>query len=102
MVSLAVLSLLDVLHLMLNMRMGGVVALSLRGATVHDLPFMAFVILQRDRDGSLVVVLVAVALVDMMEWIVLTPLWRRCLSTSFTLLILNLMLSHLLTHVLVL
>jgi hypothetical protein len=37
MVSLVVLSLLDVLHLVLNTRMGGVIALSFRGATVHGL-----------------------------------------------------------------
>jgi hypothetical protein len=52
MVSLVVLSLLYVLHLVLNMRVGEVVALSWRGATVCGLPFMAFVLFQRDKSGS--------------------------------------------------
>jgi hypothetical protein len=49
MVSLVVLSLLGVLHLVLNTRVEKVVALSLRGATVHGLPFVAFTVLQQDR-----------------------------------------------------
>jgi hypothetical protein len=44
--SLQVTSLLDVLHLVLNTRVGGVVALRWRGGTVHGLLFMAFVLLQ--------------------------------------------------------
>jgi hypothetical protein len=43
--SLQVVSLLDVLHLLLNTRVGGVVALRCRGGTVHGLPFVAFVLL---------------------------------------------------------
>jgi hypothetical protein len=46
MVSLVVFCFLDVLHLVLNMMVGEVVALSLRGATVHGLPFVAFVLFQ--------------------------------------------------------
>jgi hypothetical protein len=38
-------SLLDVLPLVLNTGMGGVVALSWRGGTVHDFPFVVFVLL---------------------------------------------------------
>jgi hypothetical protein len=93
MVSLVVFSLLDVLHLVLNTMVAGVVALSLRAATVHGLPFMAFVLLQRDRGGSLVVVLVVVfvvvALIGVMIWFVLTPLWSKWLDIGFTLLVLT-------------
>jgi hypothetical protein len=45
MVSLQVVSLLDVLHLVLNTRVGGVVALRWRGGMVHGLLFMVFVLL---------------------------------------------------------
>jgi hypothetical protein len=69
-----VVSLLDVLHLVLNTRVGGVVALRWRGGTVHDLPFVVFVLLQLDRGGSLMVVAVVVALIGVMVWFVLTPL----------------------------
>jgi hypothetical protein len=79
--SLLVVSLLDVLHLMLNTRVGGVVALRWRGGAVHDLLFIIFIHLQLDRGGSLlvvpVVVFVVVALIGMMIWFVLTPLWRK-------------------------
>jgi uncharacterized membrane protein YwaF len=55
---------------------------------VLGLPFVAFVLLQRDRSCSLLVVptvvLVVVALVGVMEWIVLTPLWSRWLGTIFS------------------
>jgi hypothetical protein len=102
--SLQVVSLLDSLHLVLNMRVGGVVALRWRGGMVHGLPFMAFVVLQLERVGSLrvitVVVFMGVALIGEMLWIVLTPLWRKWLGTGFTLLVLTLVLSHLFTHVL--
>jgi hypothetical protein len=81
MVSLQVVSLLDDLHLMLNMRVEGVVALRWRGGTIHGLPFMVFVLLQLERVGSLVVVTVVVfvevALIGEMLWIVLTLLWRK-------------------------
>jgi hypothetical protein len=45
MVSLQVVSLLDVLPLVLNMGMGGVVALRWRGVMVHGLPFVVLVLL---------------------------------------------------------
>jgi hypothetical protein len=98
-------SLLGVLPLVLNTGMGGVVALSWRGGTVHDFPFVVLVILQLERDGSLivaiVVVFVVVALVGKMVWIVLTPLLRKWLSTGFTLLVLTPVLCCLFAHVLV-
>jgi hypothetical protein len=50
--------------------MGGVVALSWRGGTVHGFPFMVLVLLQLERVGSLMVVFVEVALVGKMFWIV--------------------------------
>jgi hypothetical protein len=43
--SLQVISLISVLPLMLNTRMGGVVALRWRGGTVHSLPFVVLVLL---------------------------------------------------------
>jgi hypothetical protein len=98
--SMQVVSLLDGLHLVLNMRVGGVVALRWRGGTVHSLSFIAFVLLQRDKGGSLVVVFVVVALVGEMLWFVLTPLWSKWLDTDFTLLVLTLVLSCLFTHML--
>jgi hypothetical protein len=46
---------------------------------VHGLLFVAFVLLQLERVGSLmvvtVVVFVVVALIGVMIWFVLTPLW---------------------------
>jgi hypothetical protein len=94
--SLQVVGLLGILPLVLNMGMGVVVALRWRGGTVHGLPFMVLVLLQLERDGSLIVVFVVVfmevALVGKMVWIVLTPLLRKWLDTGFTLLF---------THVLV-
>jgi hypothetical protein len=96
MVSLVVFSLLDVLHLVLNMMVGGVVSLSWRGATTQVLLFVAFILLQRERGGSLVVV----ALVGETLWIVLTSLLSKWLGTSFTLLVLTPVLSRLFTHVL--
>jgi hypothetical protein len=103
MVSLVVFSLLGVLHLVLNTMVGGVVALSWRGATVHGLPFVAFVLLQLDMDGSLIVVLVVVsmvvAVISVMIWFVLTPLWSKWLGTGFTHLVLTPGLSRVLPHV---
>jgi hypothetical protein len=46
MMSLQVVSLLDALPLVLNTGMGGVVALSWRGGTVHGLRFVVLVLLQ--------------------------------------------------------
>jgi hypothetical protein len=51
-------SLLGVLPLVINTRMGGVVALSWRGGMVHSFPFVGLVLLQLERAGSLVVVFV--------------------------------------------
>jgi hypothetical protein len=103
--SLRVVSLLGVLPLVLNTRMGGVVALRWRGGTVHGLPFVVLVLLQLDRDGSLMVVTVVVsmvlALVGKMFWIVLTPLLSKWLGTGFTVLVLTPVLSRLFAHVLV-
>jgi hypothetical protein len=83
--------------------MGGVVALRWRGRTVHGLPFVV-VLLQLERDGSLVVVtrvvFVEVALVGEMFWIVLTPLLSKWLGTGFTLLVLTPVLSRLFVNVL--
>jgi hypothetical protein len=102
--SLQVVSLLGVLPLVLNTRMGGVVALRWRGGMVHSLPFVVLVLLRLERVGSLVVVtvvvLVEVALIGEMFWIVLTSLWSKWLGTGFTLLVLTPVLSHLFTHVL--
>jgi hypothetical protein len=60
--SLQVVSLLRVLPLILNMGMGGVVALRWRGGTVHDLPFVVLVLLQLERVGFLIVVTMVVFL----------------------------------------
>jgi hypothetical protein len=93
MVSLQVVSLLDVLHIVINMMVGEVIASKWRGGTIHSLLFVAFVLLQLERAGSLivvtVVVFVEVALIGEMLWIVLTPLWSKWLSTGFTLLVLT-------------
>jgi hypothetical protein len=103
--SLQEVSLLGVLPLALNMGMGGVLVLSWRGGTVHGFPFVVLVLLQVERDGSLivvaVVVFVEVALVGKMVWIVLTPLSSKWLGTGFTLLVLTPMLSRLFARVLV-
>jgi hypothetical protein len=101
--SLQEVSLLDVLPLVLNTGMGGVVALSWKGGTVHDFPFMVLVLLQVERVGSLIVVtmvvFVEVALGVKMVWFVLTPILSKWLGTGFTLLVLTLVLSHLFAHV---
>jgi hypothetical protein len=103
--SLQAVSLLGVLPLVLNTGMGGVVALRWRGETVHGLPFVVLVLLQLERDGSLVVVFVVVfvvvVLVGKKFWIVLTALLSKWLGTGFTLLVLTPVLSHLFAHVLV-
>jgi hypothetical protein len=76
--SLQVVSLLGVLSLVLNMGMGGVIALRWRGGMVHGLPFMVLVLLYLERVGSLIVVtmvvFVEVVLIGEMLWIVLTLL----------------------------
>jgi hypothetical protein len=48
MLSLAVVCLLDVLHLVINTSLGEVTALILKGATYHIFPFMVLILLQRD------------------------------------------------------
>jgi hypothetical protein len=105
MVSLQVVSLLDVLPLVLNTGMGGVVALRWRGGTVHGPPFVVLVLLQLESDGSLVVVTVVVfvevALIGEMFWSVLTPLSSKWLGTGFTVLVLTPVLSRLFAHMVV-
>jgi hypothetical protein len=65
---------------------------------------VAFVLLQLERVGYLivvtVVVFVEVALTREMLWIVLTPLWSKWLGTGFTILVLTPVLSRLFTHML--
>jgi hypothetical protein len=56
-VTMVVLSLLDVLHLVINTSLGEVAGLSLRGATDHCLSFVVLVLLQWDRSGLPMVVL---------------------------------------------
>jgi hypothetical protein len=103
--SLQVVSLLGVLSIVLNKEMGGIVALTWRGGTVHGFPFVVLVLLQLERVGFLIVVtmvvFVEVALVGKMFWIVLTPLWSKWLGTGFTPLVLTPVLSRLFAHVLV-
>jgi hypothetical protein len=86
-------SLLGVVPLVLNTGMGGVVAWSWRGGTVHSFPFVVLVLLQVERVGSLtvvtVVVFVEVALVRKMVWIVLILLLSKWLGTGFNLLVLT-------------
>jgi hypothetical protein len=55
--SQVMLSLLDVLHLVINTSLGEVATLSLRGATNHAFLFVVLVLLQWDRSGLLMVVL---------------------------------------------
>jgi hypothetical protein len=103
--SLQEVSLLGALPLVFNTGKGGVVALSWRGGTFHGLSFVVLVLLQLERDGSLmvatVVVCVEVALVGKMVWFVLTPLSSKWLNTGFTLLVLIAVLSRLFAHVLI-
>jgi hypothetical protein len=103
--SLQVVSLLGVVSLVLNTGIGGVVALRWRGGIIHGFSFVVLVLLQVERVGSLIVVIVVVfvevALVGEMFWIVLTPLLRKWLDTGFTLLVLTPVLSRLFAHMLV-
>jgi hypothetical protein len=57
MVTMVVLSLLDVLHLVINTSLGEVTVLSLRRATDHAFPFVVVVPLRWDRSGLPMVVL---------------------------------------------
>jgi hypothetical protein len=73
------------------MRVGGVVALRWRGGMAHSLLFVVFILLQMRVDSLVVVTVVVfmvVALIGVMIWFVLTPLWSKWLSTGFTLLVL--------------
>jgi hypothetical protein len=85
--------------------MGEVIALRWRGGTIHGSPFVVLVLLQAERVGFLGVVtgvvFVEVALIGEMLWSVLTPISRKWLGTSFTLLVLTPVLSHLFAHMLV-
>jgi hypothetical protein len=56
-VTMVVLSLLDVLHLVINTSLGEVAVLSLRRATDHTFPFVVEVPLQWDKSGLPMVVL---------------------------------------------
>jgi hypothetical protein len=99
--SLQVVRLLGVPPLEFTTGMGGVVALRRRGGTVHGFSFVVLVLLEAERGGSLRVVTVVVVLVGEMLWLVLTPLSSKWLGTSFTLLVLTPVRSHLFAHVLV-
>jgi hypothetical protein len=103
--SLQVVSFLGVLPVVLNTGMGEVIALRWRGGTIHGSPFVVLVLLQAERVGFLGVVtgvvFVEVALIGEMLWSVLTPISRKWLGTSFTLLVLTPVLSHLFAHMLV-
>jgi hypothetical protein len=98
--SLQEVSLLGILLLMINTRMGGSVVLRSVGGTVHGFSFVVLVLLQVERFGSLmvvtVVVFVEVALVGKMVWFVLTPLSSKWQGTGFTHLELTPVLSRLL------
>jgi hypothetical protein len=69
---------LGILLLELTTGIGGSVVLRRRGGTVHELSFVVLVLLQVERFGYLMVVIVVVfvevALVGKMVWFVLTPL----------------------------
>jgi hypothetical protein len=101
--SLAVLSLLDVLHLVINTHLGEVVALSLRGATNHTFLFVVLVLLQRDGSGFPMEVprLIGLTgwiavLIGAVGWMLLTLLLRKWHATSLTPLVLTPVLSRLL------
>jgi hypothetical protein len=84
---LQVVNLLGILRLMLNMGMGGVVALRWRGGTIHDSPFVVLVLLQAERVSFLRVVtgvvFMEIVLIGEMLWSVLTPLLSKWLGTGF-------------------
>jgi hypothetical protein len=98
--SLQEVSLLGILPLELTTGMGGSVDLRWIRGTVHGLSFVVLVLLQVEKVGSLMVVIVVVfveaALVGKMVWFVLIPLSSKWLGTGFTLLELTPVLSHLL------
>jgi hypothetical protein len=96
---------LGILPLEFTTVMGGVVALTRRGGTVHRLSFVVLVLIQAEKVGFLrvvtEVVFVVVVLVGKMVWCVLTPLSSKWLGTGFTLLVLTPGLSRLFAHMLV-
>jgi hypothetical protein len=98
--SLQEVSLLGILPLVHTTGMGGVLTLRRRGGTVHVFSFVVLVLLQVERFGYLMVVImvvfVEVALVGKMVWFVLTPLSSKWLGTGFTHLELTPVLSRLL------
>jgi hypothetical protein len=100
-----VISLLGVLRLVFNTRMGGVVALRWTGGTIHGSPFVVLVLLQAEKGGFLgvvtEVVFVVLVLVGKMVLCVLTPLSSKWLGTGFILLVLTLVLSRLFAQMLV-
>jgi hypothetical protein len=103
MVCLVMLSLLDVLLLVVDMSLGEVATSSLGGATDHGLSFVVLILLHRDESRFPMVVpswigLIEwiVVLIGAVGWKLLTPLFRRWLDTSLTLLVLTLVLSRLL------
>jgi hypothetical protein len=77
--SLQEVSLLGVLPLVLNPGKGGVVALSWRGGTVHGFPFVVLVLLQLERDGSLIVV----TMVVFMEVALVGKMFLDCANPTF-------------------
>jgi hypothetical protein len=84
--SLVVLGLLDALHLVVDMSLGEVAALGLRGAMDNIFPFVALVLLQRDVRCFPMVVIALIG------WILLTPLLSNWLDTGLTLFVLTLVL----------
>jgi hypothetical protein len=73
--SLQVVSFLGVLPLVLNMGMGGVVAWSWKGGTVHSFLFVVLVVLRLVRGGSLIMVtMVVLSLLDVLHLVINTSL----------------------------
>jgi hypothetical protein len=73
--SLPMVSLLGTLLLVLNTGMGGVVAWSWKGGTVHGFLFVVLVLLWLVRDGSLIMVtMVVLSLLDVLHLVINTSL----------------------------
>jgi hypothetical protein len=73
--SLLMVSLLGALPLVLSTGMGGVVAWSWKGGTVHNFLFMVFVLLWLVRGGSLIMVtMVVLSLLDVLHLVITTSL----------------------------
>jgi hypothetical protein len=88
--SLVVFSLLDALHLVVDMSSGEVTTLGLRGAMDHVFPFVVLVLLQWDVRWFPVVVIALIG------WILLTPLLSNWFDTILTLFVLTPVLCRLL------